>query len=741
MFLTKLAQKFQPMLLGILITLGALWFETTNNSGASLIRERLNNLFYDMHMRINLIEKPKPRDNHILIVDLNDETLHELGRWPWPRDMVAQLIDILKSQGAAVVALDIIFPEPEKNVIDTVIKDSPPDSLDPNTIAKLNSVRMHYEHDDVLGKAIHSPDVVMGYILSPERTQIVGALPAPMEMLSPEKGSKIFVRAMQGFIGNTQELADATMTSGFVTTLTDNDGVIRHYPIVLEYKDGIYPSLALAAVKQYLLLDKIQFNWLPVGEYFSLASIQLGGNVIPTDGSGQVMIPYKKLENEYTYVSAKDVMERKNNPQMVDGKIVFIGTSATGLGDLHTTPFETSFPGVEIHATVAQTLLLHQFPYKPDWSLGAQLFLIASTGILFSIMLPFLPVWLTILLPIATITGLFYLHDWLWDYEFIYLNFFTVLLNIVNVTFIALMYGFLFETRKRSQLKHMFGQYIPAEQVEKMSESSKSYGFEGESREMSVLFADIRNFTSISENMDPTVLKKFLNEYFTPMTKSIFEHSGTIDKYVGDMIMAFWGAPMENPHHALFAVKTGFEMLKIADSLKEQFVSLGVTDLHIGIGINSGKMNVGDMGSEYRRSYTVLGDSVNLSSRLESSTKFYGVAFIISESTLKQCEGEIICRHLDKVKVKGKHEAINIYEPICLESDITQEIKDELGLLTEAQHCYYQAQWEDALRVFEQLHLKYPTRVLYALYINRIQELKANGVTAPWDGCFVRSEK
>jgi len=356
-------------------------------------------------------------------------------------------------------------------------------------------------------------------------------------------------------------------------------------------------------------------------------------------------------------------------------------------------------------------------------------------------MLPFLPVWLTILLPIGTIVGLFYLHDWLWDYEFIYLNFFTVLMNIVNVTFIALMYGFLFETRKRSQLKHMFGQYIPAEQVEKMSESTKSYGFEGESREMSVLFADIRNFTSISENMDPTVLKKFLNEYFTPMTKSIFEHSGTIDKYVGDMIMAFWGAPMENPHHALLAVKTGFEMLKITDGLKEQFVSLGVTDLHIGVGINSGKMNVGDMGSEYRRSYTVLGDSVNLSSRLESSTKFYGVSFIISENTLKQCEGEIICRHLDKVKVKGKHEAINIYEPICLQSDITQEIKDELGLLTEAQHSYYQAQWDEALRIFEELHLKYPTRILYALYINRIQELRANGVTAPWDGCFVRSEK
>lgn len=741
MIINRILQKIQPILLGVLLTVCALWFDTTSNPGASLIRERLNNLFYDMHMRINLIQEPVEKNTHILLVDINDETLHEFGRWPWPRDLVAELINNLRAQGAAVIALDIIFPEPEINVIDEVIQDSPAQALDQATITKLNAIKPIYDYDTILAKAIHHNDLVMGYILSPERTQRVGILSPALEKLPADMVGKVFVRQMQGFIGNAEQLALATENAGFVTTLSDNDGVIRHYPLVLEYDNAIYASLALSAVKQYLLLDKIKLDWVPVGDFYSLASISIGSNAIPTDGSGQVMIPYRKFENKYTYLSAKKVLKKTNDPELVNGKIVFIGTSATGLGDLHTTPFETAFPGVEIHATVAHTLLSQHFPYKPDWSLGAQIFLISSMGILFSIMLPLLPVWLTILIPLGTITGLFYFHDWLWDTHYIYLNFFTLIINVVNVTFVALMYGFIFETRKRSQLKHMFGQYIPAQQVEKMSESSKSYGFEGESREMSVLFADIRNFTGISENMDPTVLKKFLNAYFTPMTKAIFEHGGTIDKYVGDMIMAFWGAPMENPRHALSAVIAGFEMLRISQELTETFKPLGVTDLHIGIGINSGKMNVGDMGSEYRRSYTVLGDSVNLSSRLESATKFYGTYFIISENTLKQCEGKVVCRHLDKVKVKGKKDAIDIYEPICMREHITPDIQAELKQLTQAQHAYFNAEWDEALNAFEQLHQTYPHCKLYSLYVDRIKTLRDSGVKAPWDGCFVRDEK
>ncbi len=727
------------MLFGLLITLLVLWFDRTSHPGASLIRERLNNLFYDMHMRINIVQNVPLQESNVLIVDINDDSLHKIGRWPWPRDTVSELIEAIRKQGAAVIALDIIFPEPEKNVIDFVIDQPPAHTLSSQTLNQLDSIKSYYDHDAILKKMISMPDVVMGYILTPERTQTLGILPPPLESLSPEQAKHVFIREMQGYIGNTPALA--TDNAGYVTTLTDNDGVIRHYPILLEYKDSIYPSLALSAVKQYLLIKQIKLNWAKLGDYFSLENIELGPTRVPTDGSGQVLIPYKNFETKYTYIPAEDVLSQTNDPNLVKGKIVFIGTSATGLGDLHTTPFETSFPGVEIHAIVANTLLSENFPYKPDWADGAQTVLILTIGVVFSMLLPLLPVWMMLLVPLSSITGLLYFDDWLWDILHIYLPFFTAILNVVLITFISLMYGFIFETRKRSQLKHMFGQYIPPEQVEKMSESTKNYGFEGESREMSVLFADIRNFTAISEHMDPTVLKKFLNDYFTPMTKTIFEHGGTIDKYVGDMIMAFWGAPLENHHHALDAVKTGFEMLKISNTLKENFASLGVNDLHIGIGINSGKMNVGDMGSEYRRSYTVLGDAVNLSSRLESATKYYGNYFIISENTLKQCDGKVICRHLDRVKVKGKQDAINIYEPVCLQEDITPEIKAELGMLTQAQHAYFAAKWDEALAAFEALHERYPGRKVYPLYLKRVAELKTQGVDASWDGCFTREEK
>lgn len=730
----------QPILLGLFITIGVLWFDTTQHPGASLVRERLNNLFYDMHMRINIIQN-KPKESNIMIVDINDETMNKMGRWPWPRDTVATLIDILREQGAAVIAMDIVFPEAEKNMVDSILERAPSHTLSPETIHDLIGIKPSYDHDNALAKAIATPDVVAGYILTAEKGQHIGTLPPPLETLSPDKIDHVFVREMSGYIGITPVLAASAQSTGFVTTLTDDDGVIRHYPVVLEYQNAIYPSLALSAVKQYLLLNEIKLNWVNIGNDFSLSDILFGTRKIHTDGSGQVLIPYRNLQNIYNYVSAEDIFARKNDPKFVHGKIVFIGTSAAGLGDLHTTPIETSFPGVEIHATVADTLLSGKFPYKPDWAIGAQISLIIFVGIVFSVLLPFMPVWLTIFIPMVCMTALLYLDDMLWDHLNLYLPFFSAVLNIFLITVFALMHGFIFETRKRSQLKHMFGQYIPPEQVEKMSDSNRNYGFEGESREMTVLFADIRNFTGISEHMDPTVLKKFLNDFFTPMTKSIFEHNGTIDKYVGDMIMAFWGAPLENPHHALDAVKTGFEMLRIATTLKENFDSIGVRDLHIGIGINTGKMNVGDMGSEYRRSYTVLGDSVNLASRLESSTKFYGTYFIISEHTLKECKGEVVCRHLDRVKVKGKIDAIDIYEPICMRDQLTSEIKTELGMLTEAQHHYFQAEWDQAIAGFEALNQAFPGHKLYELYVDRIKAMKDVGITAPWDGCFVRDEK
>jgi adenylate cyclase len=302
-------------------------------------------------------------------------------------------------------------------------------------------------------------------------------------------------------------------------------------------------------------------------------------------------------------------------------------------------------------------------------------------------------------------------------------------------------YGFFFESAKRGELKEMFGQYVPAAHVDKMLESSQSYTFDGESREMSVLFADIRGFTSLSEKLSPVQLKKFLNDFFTPMTKVIFDNNGTIDKYVGDMIMAFWGAPLENKHHSRDAIRSGMMMLVEAQKLSHHFESMGILDIHIGVGINTGFMNVGDMGSVYRRSYTVLGDAVNLASRLESATKFYGASMIISASTLQGNEDEIVALHLDKVKVKGREDAVDIYEPLCTKAAATEIILKEVEYNKIAQSYYYAADWPKALAAYQSLQKSFPNRKLYTLYLDRVITLAKEGVRPGWDGCYVKTEK
>lgn len=739
-----LVKKLQPILAGFLITALAFWFENTTQPALSLIKERINNLFYDVRTRLHLSDNSPHTQvkSNVVIVDIDEKSLNQLGRWPWPRVEIAKLIDKLQKLDVVLIGLDIVFPEREKNIVDVIIND-PFDqyTLSNTLLQELTLIKKHFDYDEFLAQTVKNDNIVLGYVLSPSEKDQIGELPSPIDTLTPYQATHIFIRTMNGFIGINKTLLPAVKSSGFVTTLADNDGVIRHYPIVLRYGNNIYPSLALTIAKEYLLVDEINLNWAQTGQYFALDSIDLDNLKIPTDGSGQILIPYFGNSGSHTYVSAIDVLKETVNPQLLAGKIVIIGTSAIGLGDLHTTPFETSYPGAEIHATVVDAILNHSFPYKPDWATGAQLFLLVVIAGGLSIALPFMPVLGIIALPLITLAGFTYFNEWLWFSEKIYLSSFSVILAIIGVSIVNLAYSLIFEVNKRIHLKRMFGQYVPSEHVEKMMGSDKNYSFEGESREMSVLFADIRNFTAISENLDPVTLKRFLNDYFTPMTKTIFEHGGTIDKYVGDMIMAFWGAPLENKNHALDAVTAGFSMLQIAESLKNHFEGLGVHQLNIGIGVNTGKMNVGDMGSEYRRSYTVLGDAVNLSSRLESSTKFYGAPFIISESTLRQCRGEVIAMHLDKVRVKGKHEPINIYAPICFRKAVTPAILDELRLFTEAQHHYFKAEWSAALTILQQLHERYPEQHLYKVYIERIIALKNQNIQAPWDGVYVREEK
>jgi adenylate cyclase len=449
-----------------------------------------------------------------------------------------------------------------------------------------------------------------------------------------------------------------------------------------------------------------------------------------------------------------------------ENSLVLIGTSAPGLQDIRTTPLDRVYPGVEVHANMLHALMDAQpvaevasgsastqsvmsdfegggratFPYKPDWAPGAQLVIISWLGLAMALIFPFLGATSMAGASIVMMVAVVWANFQLWanfglDFSVVFL-----LLVIFLVAAVNLVYGFLAESQTRKVIKGMFDQYVPPAHIDSMLEDPDNYSFEGESKELTVLFSDIRSFTTISEALSAAELKSLLNDFFTPITGIIFKHSGTIDKYVGDMVMAFWGAPLDDPQHRQHAVAAALEMLDKVDELKAEFNERGYPEVNIGVGINTGFMNVGDMGSTYRRSYTVLGDAVNLGSRLEGLTKFYGIRLLVGQETAAELDGFLL-RHIDKVKVKGKHEAVDCFEPICYLSSAGEQLKARVARYHEAQQFYYRQQWDEAQAMLEELAADEPEALLYKVYLERIETLRETPLPEDWDGAFTHTSK
>jgi adenylate cyclase len=408
---------------------------------------------------------------------------------------------------------------------------------------------------------------------------------------------------------------------------------------------------------------------------------------------------------------------------------------------MRSTPGESVLPGVEVHANVRAGLLDGHFPHEPPWALGANVALLIALGVMSVFIVPFIAPVAIMLISLLMMVLVTALNLWAWTEYGLVLAIVAPLLLIILIGTADLAYGFLTEARGRRQLKTVFGQYVPPEIVDEMNQDpDANFALEGESREMSVLFCDIRGFTTISETLAADELKKMLNYFFTPMTRIIFERRGTIDKYVGDMIMAFWGAPVHDPQHPQHAVLGALAMLDKLVEMQPELRERGWPEIKIGVGINSGMMNVGDMGSEYRRAYTVIGDAVNLGSRLESLTKYYGVRLIVSESTRARLEG-IVLRTLDRVQVKGKNKPVDIYEPVGESDAVSAELLQEVEESNRAMVYYFAGDWEQARSAFQALNNAHTERKLYGLYLERIQTLEEQGVKAGWDGAFRHTSK
>jgi adenylate cyclase len=518
---------------------------------------------------------------------------------------------------------------------------------------------------------------------------------------------------------------------------------VRSSSLLQRIGDGYYPSLALATAAVFLhggaLTPDFGASDADSGGADAIMLAAAGGRLRIPAGEGLVTaVQFRGTGGPqggaFRYVSAADVLAGRVARDVLKGTIVLVGTTAPGLQDLRATPVNKDFPGVEVHANVIKSIIDHHFKTRPDYATGIEAAQVLVVGIALSLLLPALAPLAAVLASagaFAAVAGLnWYAYralDWTTDM-------FICLLLIALLFVLNLAWGWFFEHRKGRALVSRFGEYVAPELVAQMAENPEAYTMEGESRELSVMFVDVRGFTTISEGLSPKALREYINLYLTAMSEDIRgSHQGTLDKYIGDAVMAFWGAPVAFADHARRAVATSLLMQASAARLNDDFQRRGWPPLAIGIGINSGLMHVGDMGSAIRRAYTVMGDAVNLGSRLEGITKVYGVGIAVGEAT-RLAAPEFVYRELDLVRVKGKNEPVAIFEPLGKPADLPPAVLDELAAWDAALARVRAQDWDAAASAIAALRAAHPQRGLYALYLERIAHWRKDPPGAGWDG-------
>lgn len=734
-------RKLVPVVIGLVLSASALYLELTSGTPVHAFVSRLQHMAYDLRLGA-LAASSGRRASPVVVVDVDEESLRVEGHWPWPRDKLALLTQQLFAQGATVVAFDVLFAEPDPNIALVLSKKLASDTPNRAVVAKyLQTVAPDFEYDKLFSEQLSAGETVLGFLLHNQLSRSVGNLTQSRTVFVDHE---VGIPIMQRYITSIPVLQKAARTTGFATTLPDDDGVIRRSPLLLRYQGSVYSALALEAVRLYLLVDNISLKTEVIGGHHVPMAVQLGSTFIPTDGAAQMLVPFKGPMRSFPYYSVTDVVHGNVPTDALKGKLVFVGTSAFGLGDVHTTPLQsTTYPGVEVHANIADAILSQHFLYTPAWSKGAEVALLVAVGVLSSMIFPFLAALWMLAISLAAVVGLLGVSTALWlSAGWVLPEPVVPMTLILALVILNMAYGFLFEGRRRKQLKMMFGRYVPDTHVDKMLSASGQFDVEGKTKEMTVLFADIQDFTSLSEHLDAGRVKHLLNAVFTPLTKIIFEQSGTIDKYIGDMVMAFWGAPLPDEQHAQHAVNAALSMQKVIVAMQPEWTSAGLPPIQLGIGINTGSMHVGDMGSEYRLAYTVLGDCVNVASRLEQLTRYYQVDIVTTGATLEKLEG-IVWRQLDRVCVKGKEDFVDVYQPLCYQQDADEALLALVEQHQQGMGAYFQQDWDKAEQIFKMLATRFSKsdNYVYSIYLNRIAQFRSNGVLVEWDGATVMTTK
>jgi len=619
---------------------------------------------------------------------------------------------------------------------------------DPRVTEELDRLRMTLDSNRRFAESLIARNVVTGFVfkdsLDDNEPEFTGVLPAPLIRADDIRDLSVPFVDAAGFAGNLASLQENATAGGFFDSpIIDADGVFRRAPLLQRYRGDLYPSLALAVAYVASGTTNVGLQFAATSNQqrggIELEHFQLGESLIPVDQQVAVFIPFRGPQESFLFVSAVDVLQGRISDEILRGKIVLLGASAAGLLDLRSTPVGQRYIGVEAHANLIAGLLDNQIRQQPAYSDGLEFALLLLIGILLALVLPRLPPVIALASVVLIVVATMATNLWMWSSLGLVVPLASLLMYTILVAMLQITYRFFVEQRNKRHLSNIFGQYIPPSLVEEIDQSGQEVSLAGESRVMSVLFSDVRGFTTISEGLDPTELTQMMNEFLTPFTRAVQQHRGTIDKYMGDCVMAFWGAPLHDENHARNALLTAFDMISAVSSLDKPFQEKGWPPIRVGVGIASGDMSVGNMGSEFRVAYTVMGDTVNLGSRLEGLTKQYGVDIIVNDKTAELVD-DFAFREIDLVRVKGKNEPVAIFEPLGPLAELSDEARTKLSKYSTALEAYRRQQWDLAAEAFE--NLRHGTdELLYNVYLDRIERFRKKPPSGDWDGVFAHQSK
>ena len=689
----------------------------------------------------------KPRDDSlraVMIIDIDEASLDEFGQWPWPRTKLAETVRAAHAAGAVVIGFDILFPEHDRLSPNRLAEHWP--GIDLPTRQRLNAL---LSNDQVFAKAILNGRVVLGqsghnqptaHDLKRRETEsafaYIGGEPDP------------FLIKFPGLIENIHVLEDAAIGHGLVTIRPAFDGIVRRIPSVMLAQGKMFPSLSMEMIR----VATGQTTLLVKRDEGGIRSLVLAGNEIPTDRNGQIWLHFAPSDPK-RFIPVKDLLENNLPAGQLKGKLVLVGTSAVGLHDLKSTPLQSAVPGVEVHAQLIESILTNSVLIRPHYAVGVEVILTLAVGLAIIVLVPMLGA-MPIVVTGAIVAGLLCAGSWyLFDQQRILIDVVLPLGSSLTIFFVLTLINYIREELQRNSIRGAFNQYLSPALVEQLTQNPAMLHLGGETRDITVMFSDVRKFTAISETFadDPQGLTRLMNRFLTPLTDIIMENKGTIDKYMGDAIMAFWNAPLDDDDHAGNACSAALHMVKALQELNQllereaEQAGRPFIPLRAGIGINTGNCLVGNLGSTRRFNYSALGDAVNLASRIEGLTKQYRLSILAGEDTVQLAPNHAFIE-VDMIRVVGKQIPQRIFAlvggPDLAENAAFQRF---VGQHRAALSSYRAMDWAEAARTLQAAENELPPGMdlsgLYQLYRERIRNYKQSAPPTGWDGVYIAEQK